>query len=36
MARVPKSQIQENLTAKDGEFVYPSSGLPYSRKHHQF
>ena len=34
MARVPKSQIQENLTAKDGEFVYPSSGLPYSGKYH--
>ena len=34
MARVPKSQIQENLTAKDGEFVYPSSGLPYTGKYH--
>jgi hypothetical protein len=34
MVRVPKSQIQENLTAKDGEFVYPSSGLPYTGKYH--
>ena len=34
MARVPKSQIQENLTAKDGEFVYPPSGLPYTGKYH--
>jgi hypothetical protein len=34
MARVPKSQIQENLTSKDGEYTYPSSGLPYTGKYH--
>jgi hypothetical protein len=34
MARVPKSQIKENLTAKPGDFVYPPSGLPYTGKYH--
>jgi hypothetical protein len=34
MARVPKSQIQENLTARDGDFTYPSSGLSYIGKYH--
>ena len=34
MARVPKSLITESIPAKEGEFVYADSGLPYSGKYH--
>ena len=34
MARIPKSQIQENLTTQGNEFTYPSSGIPYNGKYH--
>jgi hypothetical protein len=34
MARVPRSLITENIPAKDGEFVYADTGLPYSGKYH--
>jgi hypothetical protein len=34
MARKPRSLITENIPAKDGEFVYADSGLPFSGKYH--
>ena len=34
MARFPKSLITEGIPAKDGEFVFADSGLPYSGKYH--
>jgi hypothetical protein len=34
MARPPKNQIQKSITAKEGEFVYTDSGLPFSGKYH--
>lgn len=34
MARVPKSQIQENIMTQGNQFVYPSSGVPYNGKYH--
>ena len=34
MARKPRSLITFNIPAKDGEFVYADSGLPFSGKYH--
>lgn len=34
MARPPRNQIQKSITAKEGEFVYADSGLPFSGKYH--
>jgi hypothetical protein len=33
MAYIPKSQIIENQTAKEGELIYAESGIPYSGKY---
>jgi hypothetical protein len=34
MARKPRSLITESIPAKEGEFVYTESGLPFSGKYH--
>ena len=34
MSRKPRSLITVNIPAKDGEFVYADSGLPFSGKYH--
>ena len=33
MTYIPKSQIIENQTAKEGELIYAESGIPYSGKY---